>query len=199
MHNAAAARMVCLETHALNALITTAGLNRDQDAATFAGRLLSRKRRDLEVAQADVQRGFGELARLYRQLGAVIEDNQLNDLEDSASDVEAASTATPPRAFPRRILNRNKAPEPSAPEPSAPEPSAHSRGAVGTHKRKRSPASVCINKCNIGQVNIGAEGAFENIRGFFDAGGQARASVDLEDRDGEDRRSVDCDGVPHVD
>ena len=183
-----------LETHALNALITTADLNRDQDAATFAGRLLSRKRRDLEVAQADVQRGFGELARLYRQLGAVIEDNQLNDLEDSASDVEAASTATPPRAFPRRILNRNKAPEPSAPEPSA-----HSRGAVGTHKRKRSPASICINKCNIGQVNIGAEGAFENIRGFFDAGGQARASVDLEDRDGEDGRSVDRDGVPHVD
>ena len=48
-------------------------------------------------------------------------------------------------------------------------------------------------------MNIAAEGAFENIRGFFDAGGQARASVDLEDRDGEDRRSVDCDGVPHVD
>ena len=174
--------MQSIEMQALDALIIHAGLNDDVDAARYARRLLKKKGAELEKAQVSVHLGFCELARLYRQL------NEVGSEPESDADVATADVASLPRRLRRRVTGLPSGSSSSG----APEPAAPCRGAVGEEK-KRKRSSVVIN---IGQVNIGGNGAFENNRGFFDAGGQARASVDWED--GEDRRSADRD-VPHVD
>ena len=170
--------MQSIEMQALDALIIHAGLNDDVDAARHARRLLEKKRAELEKAQASVHLGFCELARLYRQLNEI----------GSEPESDADDVASLPRRLRRRVRSRSTA----SSSYGVPLPSAPCRGAVGEDK-KRKRSSVVIN---IGQVNIGGNGAFENNRCFFDAGGQARASIDWED--GEDRRSADRD-VPHVD